>query len=299
MENNKYNTVCFGEILWDVLPSGAKPGGAPMNVAFHLKKFGQSPATITRVGIDDRGVALKDLLAKQHISTDFVQEDPVYPTGIVNASPDEKNNMTYEIIRPVAWDFIELEDRHETLMRKADYFIFGSLAARSQTSHDTLFSLMEMANKKVVDINLRAPHFNKKIVADLFSKADILKLNDDELELVTGWFSKYTGLNDRINQLQDYFKIPTLIVTLGANGAILRKDGETYMHPGYKVEVADTVGSGDSFLAAFLSKTIEGASPADTLTFASAVGATVASRAGAWASYSMDDVYHLINTFQS
>lgn len=291
---NKFNTVCFGEILWDVLPNGAKPGGAPMNVAFHLRKLGQRPATITRVGIDERGSALKELLAKQNISTSFIQEDAVYQTGVVYATPDEKNNMTYEIIRPVAWDFIELESRHETLMREADYFIFGSLAARSHTSRDTLFSLIEMANKKVVDINLRAPHFNKKIVNDLFSKADILKLNDDELELVTGWFSKYTALNDRINQLQDCFNIPTLIVTRGAEGAVVRQNGETFSHPGYKVAVADTVGSGDAFLAAFLSKTIEGAAPAGALAFASAVGAAVASHSGAWVPYTREDIDNLI-----
>ncbi|WP_447642880.1 MULTISPECIES: carbohydrate kinase family protein [Chitinophagaceae] len=295
MENNKYNIACFGEILWDVLPSGVKPGGAPMNVAFHLKKFGQNPAMITRVGLDERGVALKELLTRQNISTDFVQEDAVYKTGVVNATADAKGNMTYEILKPVAWDFIELEKQQEKMIQDADYFIFGSLAARSQTSHDTLFSLMEIAKKKVVDINLRAPHYNKKIVTDLFAKADILKLNDDELDLVTGWYSKYTDLNDRINQLQDYFKIPTIIVTLGAEGAVLRKEGETYKHNGYKVDVVDTVGSGDSFLAAFLFKTIEGATPAETLTFASAVGATVASHAGAWASFSLDDIQTLID----
>jgi fructokinase len=281
--------------LWDVLPSGAKPGGAPMNVAFHLKKFSQNPATITRVGADERGAALKKLLAQENISIDFVQEDAVHQTGIVNAAPDEKNNMVYEIIKPVAWDFIELESRHEALMHEADYFIFGSLAARSPTSQHTLFSLIEMANKKVVDINLRAPHFNKKLITDLFSKADILKLNDDELELVSGWFSKYTAMNDRIRQLQDDFKIPTIIVTLGAAGAVVMQNGETYKHSGYKVKVADTVGSGDAFLAAFLSKTIEGAVPSKCLTFATAVGAVVASRAGAWAAYTMEDVYDLIN----
>jgi len=288
--NNKYNLVCYGEILWDVLPSGAKPGGAPMNVAYHLKKLGQNPATITRIGIDERGAALKELLTKQNISTDFIQEDAVHQTGVVYATPDKNNNMTYEITKPVAWDFIELENKHEALLREVDYFIFGSLAARSPTSYNTLFSLIEMANKKVVDINLRTPHFNKQIISDLFSKADILKLNDDELELVSSWFSNYTDMNDRINHLQDYFKIPTLIVTRGANGAVVNHNGETFSHSGYKVKVADTVGSGDSFLAAFLSKTIDGASPNEALTFACAIGALVASKHGAWPEYDVSDV---------
>jgi len=295
MEHHTYNIVCFGEILWDILPGGAKPGGAPMNVAFHLKKFGQRPGTLTRVGMDEKGHALKDLLSQQDISLELVQDDPIYPTGIVTATPDENNNMSYDIIRPVAWDFIELETSHQKIMQDADYFLFGSLAARSQTSHDTLFALIEMANKKVLDINLRPPHFNKKVVSDLFAKADILKLNEDELELVTGWFSGYSNMEDRIAHLQDRFDIPSVIVTLGADGAILRQKGYMYRHAGYQVKVADTVGSGDSFLAAFLSKTIEGATPSESLTFAAAVGATVASRSGAWANYTLEDVQHLID----
>ncbi len=290
MINKTNEVVCFGEILWDVLPSGAKPGGAPMNVAYHLKKFGHDPATITRVGTDERGAALTELLSKQQISTQYIQEDAVYETGVVTATPDDKGNMTYDIKRPVAWDYIELHNEHEALLQDAAYFIFGSLAARNDTSRNTLFTLIEMANKKVVDINLRAPHFNKKIVSDLFAKADILKLNEDELELVTGWFSAYTNIEDRISQIQDHFNIPTLIVTRGADGAMLKQEGTTYSHPGYKVEVADTVGSGDSFLAAYLAKTMEGVPPSDALAFASAVGAFVASKSGAWPEY---DVSHI------
>lgn len=290
MINKTNEVVCFGEILWDILPSGAKPGGAPMNVAYHLKKFGHDPATITRVGTDERGATLTELLSQQGISTHYIQEDAIYETGVVMATPDDKGNMTYDIKRPVAWDYIELRKEHEALMQKAAYFIFGSLAARNDTSRDTLFALIEMANKKVVDINLRAPHFNKKIVSDLFAKADILKLNDDELEMVTGWFSGYKNLEDRISQVQDHFNIPTLIVTRGADGAMVKQEGATYSHQGYKVEVADTVGSGDSFLAAYLAKTMEGAHPLEALAFASAVGAFVASKSGAWPEYDAGNI---------
>lgn len=232
MINKTNEVVCFGEILWDILPSGAKPGGAPMNVAYHLKKFGHDPATITRVGTDERGAALTELLSKQQISTRYIQEDAVYETGVVTATPDKKGNMTYDIKRPVAWDYIELYNEHEALLQNAAYFIFGSLAARNDTSRNTLFALIEMAHKKVVDINLRAPHFNKKIVSDLFAKADILKLNEDELELVTGWFSAYTHIEDRICQIQDYFNIPTLIVTRGGRRRYAKTGGNHLQPPG-------------------------------------------------------------------
>lgn len=294
MGKDHFNIVCFGEILWDILPNGAKPGGAPVNVAFHLNQLGQKPAVISRVGNDPRGAALKELMENNQIATTFLQQDPIYQTGVVNAKPDENNNMSYEITRPVAWDYIASNERQEVLTKGADYFIFGSLAARSPCSHKTLFELLEQANKKVLDINLRAPHYNKALILDLINRSDILKLNEEELELVTGWFSKYTDINDRIDQLQDRFKIPTLIVTLGAKGALLRQEGRTFEHPGYKVIVEDTVGSGDAFLAAFLTKSIEGDTPAGALNFASAVGATVASNAGAWVTFTKQAVENIL-----
>ncbi|GAB3360324.1 carbohydrate kinase [Arachidicoccus ginsenosidivorans] len=294
MGKDYFNIVCFGEILWDILPNGAKPGGAPVNVAFHLNQLGQKPAVISRIGNDQRGATLKELMDRKQIATTFLQQDPIYETGVVYAKPDENNNMSYEIKQPVAWDYIESNESQAIITKGSDYFIFGSLAARSPCSHKTLFELLEQANNKVLDINLRAPHYNKSLILDLINRSDIVKLNEDELELVTGWFSKYTDLNDRINQLQDHFKIATLIVTLGAKGAILRQNGKTYVHPGYKVIVEDTVGSGDAFLAAFLTKSIEGDSPAGALNFAAAVGATVAANAGAWVTFTREAVENIL-----
>ena len=285
--------VCFGEILWDILPSGAVPGGAPMNVAYHLRKLGFNPGIVTRVGIDGRGKKLIDLLNESSIITDHIQLDYDIPTGIVNAVANEHGEMQYDIVAPAAWDFIALDDATVALVKEASHFIFGSLVNRNATSRNTLFALLETAQQKWLDINLRPPHFNRHLVEDLLSKADMVKMNLAELELITGWFASYRNITDRIAIIQDRFKVPSIIVTMGGDGAMVNINGELYKHPGYVVNVADTIGSGDSFLAAFLFKQLNNDGPEESLAFASALGALVASKTGGWPAYEINDIQKL------
>lgn len=285
--------VCFGEILWDILPAGAVPGGAPMNVAYHLRKLGLNPGIVTRVGIDDRGKKLIDLLNEHGISTDHIQLDYDIPTGIVNAAANAHGEMQYDIVAPAAWDFIALDDATLELVKEASHFIFGSLVNRNAVSRNTLFSLLEAAQQKVLDINLRPPHFDRRLVEDLLRHADMVKMNIAELELITGWFASYKNVTDRIGVIQDRFKIPSIIVTMGGDGAIVDIAGERYKHNGYVVEVADTIGSGDAFLAAFIFKQLNNDGPAASLAFASALGALVASKTGGWPAYEINDILNL------
>lgn len=285
--------VCFGEILWDILPAGAVPGGAPMNVAYHLRKLGLDPGIVTRVGIDDRGKKLIALLNENGITTDHIQLDYDIPTGIVNAAANEHGEMQYDIVAPAAWDFIALDDDTIELVKEASHFIFGSLVNRNSTSRNTLFTLLETAQQKVLDINLRPPHFNRYLVEDLLTRANTVKMNIAELELITGWFTTYKDITDRIAIIQDRFKIPRIIVTMGGNGAMVNIEGKLYQHPGYVVDVADTIGSGDSFLAAFLFKQLNNVDPKEALAFASALGALVASKTGGWPAYEINDIQKL------
>lgn len=292
-ENSK-NVVCFGEVLWDILPTGAVPGGAPMNVTYHLHKLQKNPALITRVGDDEKGAELLGIFKNFGVNTGYFQIDKEHETGKVYANPNEHNEVIYDIVKPVAWDFISCNNDIEALVSRADYFIFGSLASRNEVSKNTLFRLLESARHKVLDINLRAPHFNQKIVEELISKADFLKINLAELELISDWFSNYTDLKDRSRALMERFHINNMVVTLGAEGAMLFWDGKDYHHNGYKVEVKDTVGSGDSFLAALISKWMEDAAPADALQYASALGALIASKRGGCPEYDVDEIGKLI-----
>ena len=287
------NIVCFGEILWDILPAGAVPGGAPMNVAYHLRKLGLNPGIVTRVGIDDRGKKLIDLLNENGISTDHIQLDYDIQTGIVNAAANGHGEMQYDIVAPAAWDFIALDDATLELVKEASHFIFGSLVNRNAISRNTLFTLLETAQQKVLDINLRPPHFDRRLVEDLLRRADVVKMNVAELELITGWFASYKNITDRIGVIQDRFQIPCIIVTMGGDGAIVDIAGERYKHNGYVVNVADTIGSGDAFLAAFIFKQLNKDEPAASLAFASALGALVASKTGGWPAYEINDIQNL------
>jgi fructokinase len=293
LQSQNHQVVCFGEVLWDILPTGAVPGGAPMNVAYHVHKQGKSPALITKIGVDDDGKKLLTIFNEFGVCTDYFQIDYDNPTGKVFAEPNEHNEVIYDIVKPVAWDFINYTDELTALVKNAGYFVFGSLAARNTTSRNTLYSLLEIARHKVLDINLRAPHYDKRIVKDLLIKADFVKMNQAELELITGWFSKYTDLKDRMKNIRDQFNIQNLVVTMGGDGALLYMHDEIINHAGFKVDVTDTVGSGDAFLAGLLSKLIDKASPAAALDFASRLGAFIATQRGACPQYELENVENL------
>lgn len=295
LANNNPAVVCYGEVLWDLLPSGAKPGGAPMNVSYHVGKLGSSATLITRIGNDERGTELLEVLKGLSVDTRFVQVDDSVPTGIVHAKPNEFNEIEYDIVAPSAWDFIELNDEIAELVSRSSYFVCGSLVNRDKQSRSTLFDLISLAKNVVVDINLRPPHYNKTIVEQLLEKADVLKMNIAELELITGWFSDYSDVAERMKFVQDRFNIRSVIVTMGADGAVINYKGKFLKHAGYLVDVEDTVGSGDSFLAATLYKELSGAPPEEMLTFASALGALVASKAGGCPEYTKEEIVRLIS----
>lgn len=285
LKNNNHPIVCFGEVLWDILPEGPEPGGAPMNVAYHLHKQSKNPALITRIGVDDEGKKLLNIFENFGVNTDFFQLDYDQPTGKVFAEPNEHNEVVYDILKPVAWDFIQHSNELSALTKNAPYFIFGSLAARSKVSRETLFSLLEVANTKVLDINLRAPHYDKKMVRSLLIKADFVKMNLAELELITGWFSSYSSLEDRMKNIMEQFNIQNLVVTMGGDGAVICLEGKIHRHNGFKVDVVDTVGSGDAFLAGFLSSLLDNDDPEAALDFASRLGAFIATQRGACPAY--------------
>jgi fructokinase len=282
--------VCFGEVLWDILPTGTVPGGAPMNVAYHLHKQNKNPALITRIGKDEKGTELLAIFSNHGVCTDYFQVDEQHETGKVYAHLNEKNEATYEIVQPVAWDFISLEPAHLALVEQASFFVFGSLACRNETSRHTLFQLLEKAKTKVLDINLRAPHYNRPLLEELLSRADILKLNDQELELLGSWYGTNGDFESGISAIGDRFQIPLIVVTCGADGAVLYDGQHFHQQKGIEVAVADTVGSGDAFLAGLLSQMMNGASYPAALEYANKLGAFIATKKGACPEYQVGEI---------
>ncbi|WP_431210162.1 carbohydrate kinase family protein [Puia sp. P3] len=289
-----YPVVCFGEILWDILPTTVVPGGAPMNVAYHLRKLGINPALITRVGPDNYGKRLIQLMEKQGITTDYFQMDFELDTGKVTMAQGEGEDIHYDIVKPVAWDNIEWDEQFVPLVSQCSYLVFGSLSTRSEASREVIYALRDLAKYRVLDINLRPPHYNRQILEHLLDGTELLKLNIGELELLTGWFSGHRSERDRINTLQDRFHIPTIVVTKGSRGSVISVDGEFYEHPGFRVDLADTVGSGDAFLAGLLFQLSRKAPPEKALEFASAMGALIASYSGPCPEYKVEEVNTLI-----
>jgi fructokinase len=294
MNNKIKNVVCFGEILWDILPTASLPGGAPMNVAYHLKKLGNNAELISKIGDDEWGQKLLSLLHENHINTGFIETDRLLSTGKVNATIGEDNEVSYEIVKPVAWDNIEWQQGFEHVVRESDYFVFGSLAARSDVSRKTLFRLISFAKNKVMDVNLRAPHYTKELLECLLPDLHLLKMNEEELVIISNWFFDFKEQQDRMNALQDKFKIPHIVVTKGGAGAVYNCKGKYYNQDAFKVKVADTIGSGDCFLAAFLTGLSNNDSPQYTLQFACAAGALIASYSGACPDYNVAEVTSLI-----
>ncbi|SFD65847.1 carbohydrate kinase family protein [Spirosoma endophyticum] len=282
--------TCFGEILWDVLPTSKQPGGAPMNVAADLRNFGLNSQLISRVGSDDLGRELLDFLAQKGIPLDLIQVGQSHLTGVAKANISDSNEVTYKIVQPVAWDYIQLAPGLLDTVRQSDLFVYGSLVARSNQSHETLLSLLEAAPRKVFDVNLRAPHYERTTVETLLYYADIAKINEHELVELSSWYGEETDLHQAMNQLRRRYKLETLCVTLGEKGAVLLDETGLYSQVGFPVEVEDTIGSGDAFLAAFLYKTLQGESPEKTLEFACATGAYVATQRGATPLFSEETI---------
>lgn len=291
MQINNKEILCIGEILWDRLPSGAKPGGAPMNVALHLNAIGLDAAIASSIGKDKPGDELISFLKKSGVGTEYIQVDENLPTSEVLVHLDEKNNATYEICEPVAWDSIRLTNELMAKAKHSGLMIYGSLASRNPFTRETLMSLLDYDGVKLIDVNFRKPYDSQEVVEALLQKTDIVKLNDDELVVFAGWYNKN---NDDEKSLVKWFvshyNIQMLCVTKGEKGAMLYCDGEFYEHPGFKVNAVDTVGAGDAFLAGLIASLLNKKEPAEALAFACATGAFVASKAGATPEYDMTEI---------
>ena len=275
------SVVCFGETLWDVLPAGRQPGGAPFNVAVHLHQLGQPAQLISRVGNDDLGTELLAFLAGRGLPTDLVQHDPAHPTGVVHANLGDRSEVAYEIVQPVAWDYLQLAPGLLEVVAQAELLVFGSLAARSPTTRETLYQLLPHARLRVFDVNLRPPHYTREVVQHLLQHADLVKLNHHELAEILAWYGQDADDDAALSWLVTRFQLQAVCVTLGAEGALLWQAGQLYRSPGIAVEVQDTIGSGDAFLAAWLTSRLAGQAPQECLRFACAAGSLVATYPGA------------------
>jgi fructokinase len=288
--------ICFGEVLWDLLPTGKIAGGAPMNVAFHANQLGMRSHMISRIGHDSLGSELLAFLDEKGVSTRLVQTDETFPTGIVNVVLDEKGSPSYDIVQPAAWDFIHPVTEMTDTVKEADALIFGSLACRNERTKRTLFELLDIAPLRVLDVNLRAPFYSKTLLEELLQKADLVKMNDEELHLISGYWSQLEGEQLQMSFLKEKFRLEAIIVTKGSKGAVCLDETGFYEQAGFQVTVKDTIGSGDAFLAAFLSKLLVNENAAECLRFACAIGALAATKSGGTALMSEAEINAILES---
>ena len=263
-----------------MLPTGKVAGGAPMNVAFHANNFGMDAQMISAVGKDKLGRELLQFFEQKGIATDFILNADTLPTSTVEVTLNEKGSASYEIVEPVAWDALVVDELMESTVAEADYLLFGSLICRSKNNVQQLFRLLEKANTVVFDVNLRAPFYTQTLLESLLKEADIVKMNEEELALIADWYGVKKELLSQMFFLKDKFKIDTLLISKGKEGACCLHDKLLIEQGSFPVSVQDTVGSGDSFLAAFLYQLSQGSTWQACLEFACAMGALVATHSG-------------------
>ena len=288
--------TAFGEILWDNLPTGKVLGGAPVNLLTHLAALGADCSVISRCGNDADGAALREAIRRKHVAIDFIQTDPQLATSQVLVQLNDEGCAHYDIVYPCAWDKIQAGEAAKTRVAQSDVFIFGSLSVRDAVSRQALAELLPHASFKIFDVNLRPPHYRLADLRDMMRQADFIKLNDDELhEIATALGSPYRSIEQNIRFIAEHIHTRQICVTLGKHGALYFCDGELFAHHGYRVNVADTVGAGDSFLAGFIHQYLQRKPPQEILAFACALGSLVASRHGATPEVSLAEIEAMMN----
>jgi len=279
--------VGLGEILWDLLPSGRQLGGAPANFAYSSHLLGNRAIVASRIGSDDLGNEARNRLLHAGVGDDFLQVDPTHPTGTVKVKLDSSGQPTYDITGGAAWDFMDWTDSWQALAQSADAICFGSLAQRSPGSRATILRFLEETRHdavRVFDVNLRQQFYSAEVVEQSLQAANVVKLNNEEVILLKNLLGLGSDLLDETSfcrLLISRFDLKLVCVTHGANGSLLCNRFHTCRHPGFQVEVKDTVGSGDAFTAGLVHALLSGESLAKMNDLANRMGAWVASYPGA------------------
>nr|WP_320037670.1 carbohydrate kinase [uncultured Bacteroides sp.] len=277
--------VGLGEALWDMLPEGKKIGGAPANFAYHVSQFGLESCVVSAIGNDALGNEILDVFHEKNLK--YQLEKVNFPTGTVQVELDAEGIPCYEIKEGVAWDNIPFTEALQTLALSTRSVCFGSLAQRSTVSRETINRFLDTmpdgeGQCKIFDINLRQNFYDKEIIENSLNKCNILKINDEELVIISRMFG-YPGidLQDTCWKLINKYELKMLILTCGTNGSYVFASGEVSFLETPNVNVADTVGAGDSFTAAFCASIIKGKSVREAHKLAVDVSAYICTQSGA------------------
>ena len=243
----------IGEILWDVLEDNEKLGGAPVNFAYHINALGGHGIPISAVGEDERGRRALAELARHGLPTATISRTPSFGTGYVRVTMDKNGVPAYDFASDKAWDHLMLD---ENLLAVADSLhgvCFGTLAQRSEQSRKAIYSFIEALPTtalRICDLNLRRPYYNREIIEASLARADMLKLSDEELQVIAAMFSLGGSDEAALREIMARHSLDIAVLTRGPAGCLLLSCDECVALPGIACSVVDTIGAGDAFTAA-------------------------------------------------
>lgn len=280
----KFTAAGIGELLWDVLPGSEELGGAPVNFAYHVNALGATGIPISTIGSDVRGErALRELQTKG-VKTSAISFSNLYPTGFVDVHVDNAGVATYRFPDNVAWDYLSINNAARELHNDLDAVCFGSLAQRSDQSHQviqTYLKGLKAGTLKIYDVNLRQNFYSLRVVDESLSQADIVKLNDEELSILTELLGIRSAEKSALETLLKRYSLEMVILTRGSKGSLIMTGEELSEQQGAKIEVVDTIGAGDSFTAAVTIGYLQQRALADIHARANELAAFVCSSRGA------------------
>ncbi|HEX9971635.1 MAG TPA: carbohydrate kinase [bacterium] len=293
MEETRFNIIGVGEILWDIYENEKYLGGAPANFAYHCQQLGDRGIIASRVGDDDLGRSVIDILRQRGLETGYIQQDSSRKTGTVHVTIDRAGKPQFQCSTDVAFDYLEADDRFRSLAQEADAILFGTLAQRNSVSRESIHCFLSSASHafKIYDINLRGWDDSIELIVEKsLAYADAIKLNDDELGILKqAWLP---GLDD-ISFLQfmlDKFDLKLAALTLGEDGCMLVQKEEVVRDKGIKIKPKDTTGSGDAFAAALVHHILRNKSLEEIAAKSNLLGAFIALFPGATPGYSLADL---------
>jgi len=291
--------IGFGEVLWDILPSGKVLGGAPANFAYMTNVLGDQGIVASRVGNDELGREACEVIQRLGLNTSYLQQDNEHPTGTAAVSIDAAGQPNFMIQEPVAWDFLQWTTDWEELSARADVICFGSLAQRSLSSADTIDRFLRNASAKtlrICDVNLRQSFYNEDVLRKSFQYADIVKLNDQELIQVSFLFHLGGGTAEVIaRRLLQNCDLKLVCITRADRGSLLVSREQTVEHRGFQVKVADAVGAGDAFTACLAHHYVRGSPLQQISEAANRFASWVATQRGATPPIASSQLQEILN----
>jgi fructokinase len=285
MAGRRFTIVGLGEILWDLLPDGKQLGGAPANFAYMCNLLGDQGIVASRVGNDSLGIEAQKALSRAGLAASYLQPDSTHSTGTVKVDVSKDGQPSFEIVEPVAWDFLEWTPQWQELAARADAVCFGSLAQRSAKSRETICRFLSATRPnalRIFDVNLRQAFFSPEILTKSMKMVAIVKLNHEELPRVLELLGLSVTSDVRLlrQKLLVAYELELLCITRGEKGSLLITRDDAAEHPGFAIQVADTIGAGDAFTAGLVYGYLRGSSLTAMNEAANRLGSLVASYSG-------------------